>query len=406
MDKENTDSVLDLAVNKVSEGFKKVENSVSEMDKKLANIENQVNEVQANVNRISKVTDLTEKDPKHGFKDSAEFFLSVRNFGMRNQMDEKLKKHVEISNAVGSDEHKTSVNTDGGFLIPPAFLPEVKSTSLEATQVDTGMFTTQIPMGATSISIPARVDKNHTSSVAGGITVNRQKEANAITSSKMSFEMITLTAEDLVGLSFATEKLLQFSPISLSAILNKGFTEAKIGKLNYERLWGTGIGEYLGIQNCPALTTIAKESAQSNDTIVGENIAKMRAACWGYGSAIWMVNQDCYEQLLKVNVGGSNSDIFLFNLETNTLLGRPVVFDENCATLGDRGDINLVNWSEYLEGTIGGVSFAESVHVRFDSAETAFRFMMYNAGAPWWSTQLTPKKSATKLSPFVTLAAR
>jgi len=66
----------------------------------------------------------------------------------------------------------------------------------------------------------------------------------------------------------------------------------------------------------------------------------------------------------------------------------------------------LANWSQYLEGTYENLQSAESIHVRFLNHETTFKFWLRNAGAPWWRTVLTPKKSASTLSPFVVLAAR
>ena len=61
--------------------------------------------------------------------------------------------------------------------------------------------------------------------------------------------------------------------------------------------------------------------------------------------------------------------------------------------------------SEYLEGTYQSEQFAESIHVRFTSAERAFRFYRRNDGRPWWTAALTPK-NGDSLSPVVVLEAR
>ena len=166
----------------------------------------------------------------------------------------------------------------------------------------------------------------------------------------------------------------------------------------------------MGVLNSPSLLTVAKETEQSEDTIVGTNIIKMRSRIWNYAQAVWMCNQDTYEQLTGVRISGTNSDKFLFHPENGTdvpatLLGRPVIFDENMSTVGSLGDLMLINWNEYLEGVWGGPTFMESVHVRFVENETAFKFNTYNAGAPWWRSVLTPKNGAT-ISPFIALAAR
>jgi HK97 family phage major capsid protein len=88
------------------------------------------------------------------------------------------------------------------------------------------------------------------------------------------------------------------------------------------------------------------------------------------------------------------------------LLGRPLVFTEFCQTVGTVGDFVLGNWSQYLEGTYQPMQSAESMHVRFVNHERTFKFWTRNAGQPWWKAALTPAKSTTTLSPFVTLATR
>jgi HK97 family phage major capsid protein len=410
MDKENTDSALDLAVNKVSDGFKKVENSVSEMGTKVSNIENKINEVEANLNRISKVKDLTDKDPKRGFSNHIEFFKSVIDASQMTfeNMPENMKR---IFNTVGSDEARISSNPAGGFLIPPTFLTELLKTDSSELQVNSGAFTRKIPMNSQIVYLNARVDKNHTNSVSGGFRVYRRSETSTVEASKSDYEQIKLEAKSLMGIGYASEEILATSPVSFAALIQDGFGDELISKLNYERLWGTGIGEYLGIYKSDAKIEIAKESNQTADTIVGSNILKMRSRAYRYGQCVWMANQDTLLQLMSTHIAGTNGDVFLFAPgngvdKPDTLLGRPILLDENCATLGDAGDIALVNWNEYLEGTRGGMNFMDSIHVRFVYNERAFRFTAANDGAPWWSSALKPKNSASTLSPFVTLAAR
>lgn len=394
-------------VNKVKEDQKV---TISEIQNSVKDLASKVDETEAAVNRVAiSVTPAAENDPKRGYNSSQEFFLDVIKIGQNISNPDKWSE--KMKNAVGSDEARIASNPDGGFLIPPAFQPGVETTDFAATQVDTGTMTRGLPMESDIVYVNARVDKNHTSSVSGGFRVYRRAETDTVTASKATYEQIKLEADSLMGISYATNEILQRSPMSFAALIQSGFGDERVSKLNYERLWGTGIGEYLGVMNSGAKIAVAKEGSQSADTIVGENVLKMRSRCWGYGNAVWMVNQDCYEQLAQAHISGSNGDRFLFAPSNgtdvpDTLLGRPVIFDENMATLGDAGDIALINWKEYLEGQLGGEQFDQSVHVRFVNNESAFRFVVYNDGAPWWKTVLTPKKSANTLSPFITLAER
>ena len=85
------------------------------------------------------------------------------------------------------------------------------------------------------------------------------------------------------------------------------------------------------------------------------------------------------------------------------LLGRPVFFTEFAETKGEKGDLILGTWSQYLEATYQSEQRAESIHVRFLEHERIFKFWIRNAGSPWWSSTLQPKKGADALSPFVVL---
>ena len=78
-----------------------------------------------------------------------------------------------------------------------------------------------------------------------------------------------------------------------------------------------------------------------------------------------------------------------------------------CQTLGDLGDIILVDWSKYrtIQKTEGMRSDV-SMHLWFDYDTLAYRFIIRLAGNGWYSAPITPKNSSNTLSPFVTLAAR
>lgn len=339
-------------------------------------------------------------DPMKGFKSPREFFQAVMDAPKSGKVDERLG----FLAAVGSDEQSTAYDPYGGFLVPEAMSPDVKQVNSEADP--TVGRTTMVPMGAPVVKINARVDKNHSSSVSGGLTVSRTPERGTPSSSRMKLEQVSLGVNKLTGLSYVTSELMQDSPISVAALLAQGFQDEFGSHLFNEKLNGGGVGEFEGVMNSPALVTVAKEGSQAADTIVAANIYKMYARCYGKGNAIWLANHDTLPQLAALNDGTNN--IWLSSLregEPSTLMGLPIFFSEYTKTLGDKGDILLCDWSQYLEGSYQPLESAESIHVRFVEGETAFRFEMRNDGRSWWRGVLTPKNGAT-LSPFVTLAAR
>ena len=54
----------------------------------------------------------------------------------------------------------------------------------------------------------------------------------------------------------------------------------------------------------------------------------------------------------------------------------------------------------------GGMESASSIHVKFTTDETAFRFVMRVDGQPTWNAALTPSNGSNTQSPFITLDTR
>lgn len=347
-----------------------------------------------------------DHDAQRGFRNHQEFLTCVLNHSLGRETDNRLNP-LMVNGA--NDGHGTMNDPYGGFLVPEAFLPTELSIGPEADP--TAGRTTQIPMTAPVVKINARVDKNHSTSVSGGLTVTRRAEQESIDYSNQERERITLDAHTLIGASFATNELIADSPVSLAALLEAGFRDEFASKIFDEKLNGTGAGQYEGVLNSPALITVAQEGSQ-NDTILGINLIKMRARCWGYGNAIWLANHDTYPQLIQAHIESATpAGVISFYQPSlrddrpDILLGRPIFYTEYCSTLGDVGDIVLADWSQFLEGQIQGMKGETSTHVKFVTHEQVFKFTMRNDGRSWWKTALTPKNGAT-LSPFVTLAER
>ncbi len=354
------------------------------------------------------VRDRAEDDPKRGFRDHKDFLHAVMDAGMGRKVDARLQP---LRATQGSDEQGEYSAPHGGFLVPSGVAPGILSIAPEDDPV--AALTTKPPMRAPTVSFNARVDKDHSTSVSGGLVVTRRPETVDGTSSRMKFEQVTLTANELFGLAFASERIITDSPESFVAILAAGFRDEYADKGMEERLHGSGTGEPLGVlhDNNGCLVTITKETGQTADTIVKENLDKMVARCWRYMRAVWLASMDTLPQLSSiVQVVGTGGNAVPYLKEAPgggfMLNGRPLYFTENCKKLGDKGDIILGNWSEYLEGEYQPMRSDESIHVRFAAGERCFRFFKRNDGQPWWRTAMTPKNGQPSLSPFVTLGAR
>jgi len=357
--------------------------------------------------QIGQIRDAWRDDPKCGYKQPRDFLMEVMDCSRTGQTTPQLK----FLSAAGSDEHSTINDTYGGFLVPEGFRPEVLSVPVE--EDPTAGLVTSIPMETDVVNIPARTDKNHSTSVSGGLTVGRTTETQSPSSSRMAMENVKLEATALMGLSYASEQLLERSAVSFAALLERGFADEFRSTMLNEKINGVGAGNPVGVINAACTVSVAKEGSQSADTILGANLLKMKERAWRFGRSIWLANHDTERQLIGAHTTLTNDDRPLFSYgngtdRPDTLLGRPIFFTEYCPTLGDVGDIILADWSQYLWGTLGSTTpqQAESMHVRFVNHERTFKFYMYNTGSPWWKSALTPKNGANTLSPFVVLAER
>ena len=399
-----------------------------------------------NTDLRTRVADLklkAEDDPRKGFKSHREFVMSViENHGLsarEDVTDERLQVLAvfdkadkmaagelafmlpeaftpsSLKAAAGSDEQGVYDDRYGGFTVTPTFLPGMLKLGFEGDPT-TGR-TQPVPMTTPTVEMTARTDKNHQTSVSGGFTVSRRPETAAQTATRMEMEKVTLKATSLFGFAYATLELLSDSPISFAAIIQSGFDDQFAHHMLDEKIRGLGGSEYQGVLNAldsnsngPTLS-VAKKIGQAAATVVAENAINMRSQCWGYGKAIWIANHDTYPQLavMSIAVGTGGALVYQQSLvedKPDMLLGRPIFYSEYPATLGTVGDLILGNWSEYLDALYQPLQSAESVHVRFDAHEKAFKFWLRNAGAPWWRSALTPNQSSTKLSPFIVLATR
>lgn len=342
------------------------------------------------------------KDPMKGYKSHREFFRDV----MKAEQTGEVSQQLKFLSAAGSDEQQYASKPYGGYLVPDGMLPGIKSVGFEGDP--TASLVTQVPMESPIVAVNARTDKNHTTSVSGGLTVARRAETAAITTSRMEMEQVKLEAVSLTGAAYATEEILARSPISFAALIEAGFRDEFSSKMLSEKISGTSVGQPEGVLNCPATLTGTRAV---NSEISGADITGLRKRVWRYSSAIWLANHDTYDQLAAAHLEGTNSDVFLFNPARgedvpDMLLGRPIFFTEYAPGLGSKGDLGVYNWSEYLWGTlVGGPQMAESMHVRFLNHERTFKFWMENDGRCWWRSALTPKNGANQLSPFVVLAA-
>ncbi len=353
------------------------------------------------------VENLAGKRPFNSFGD---FLMSVKNAGMPGG---RTDPRLFMNAASGMSE---AVPSDGGFLVQQDFVVDLLNRTSETSILAARC--TKIPVGANSngVKIPAINESSRvTGSRWGGVQIYWANESDTVTSKKPKFRLLNLALNKLMGISYATDELLQDAS-ALQAVTMNAFSSEMAHVLDDVILNGSGAGQPLGILKSGALVTVSKETGQIAKTILFENIVNMWSRLWSQGetNAVWLINRDVLPQLFAMTlaVGTGGQPVFMpptgiSGQPYGTIFGRPVISMEQCATLGTVGDILLIDPSQYILIDKGGLDAQQSIHVRFIYDEMTFRFVYRVDGQPIWNVPLTPATgSSNTLSPFITLATR
>jgi len=337
-----------------------------------------------------------------GFRNVGEYALAVH--AAKSKVDPRLIKNAPTT--YGTE----GVAADGGFAVPPDFRTEIwEKVAGEESLLSR---TDQMNISGNTVTIPK--DETTSWDSSGGIQAYWEGEASALTESKPLLENVTLRTNKLTALIPVSEELMEDAP-SLDGYLRRKTAQKFDYKLQYGFVKGDGASMPLGIKNANCLTSVAKESGQAADTVVYANIvnmwSRMYAPC--RARAVWHINQDVEPQLLNMGfAGGTYAPAYmpangLSGSPYSTLMGRPILPLQSCEKLGDKGDIYLVDWSQYLTVVKGGLKDDVSMHLYFNYDMLAFRFIMRLTGQPWWRTYVTPASgSSNYLSCAVTLDER
>lgn len=355
-----------------------------------------------------------EERNRWGFSNLGEFAQQVRRAVLNpSNMDQRL-----IQNAAASTYGSEAAGADGGFAVPP----EWRASIMKQVDAEDSLLSLcdQQPISGNTITYP--VDETTAWQSSGGILAYWDSEAATMTQSKPQLKELQIKLGRLTALVPMTEELLEDSAAMSSYVVGKA-GEKLAFKINDAIVNGTGVGQPLGILNADCTVQVSKISSQVADTIHAKNVVNMmaRMPASSFKRAVWLVNQDAIPQIMALgfavtdgtttNVGAGALYMGPGQLANQSaygsLLGRPIVVTEACSALGDAGDIILADLSKYLAVVkTGGVKSDVSMHLWFDQALTAFRFILRMNGQPWLSSAIARKNGSNTLSNFVKLEAR
>jgi len=309
-----------------------------------------------------------------------------------------------------------TVPAEGGFLVQQDFANELLQEAIKTGILAPKCRPQPISGNANGIKINGVDETSRVSSRYGGIVAYWQAEASEKTKSKPKFRQIELNLKKLIGLCYATDELLN-DAAALEGFIRNAFPGEFGFQIDDAIVNGNGAGQPLGILNAGCLVTVAKENGQKADVILAQNVINMSSRIFAssYLNANWFINQMTLPQLytMSITVGTGGQLVFMppggiSGAPYGTLLGRPVIPIEQCAALGDVGDIILADMNGYILAQKGGLQADMSIHVRFEYDESVFRFVLRVDGQPVRASALTPYKggAGATQSHFVALAER
>ncbi len=126
--------------------------------------------------------------------------------------------------------------------------------------------------------------------------------------------------------------------------------------------------------------------------------------------AVWVANSSTIPQLLELFASDGTTSTHISVLREDgqggfIMLTRPVVFTEKQPTLGDKGDIVLADFSQYVIGLRMEANIQRSMHLGFTKDTSHFRLILRVDGKGKWDEPVTPRNGPTQ-SWCVTLDAR
>lgn len=303
-------------------------------------------------------------------------------------------------------EQRMGTGAKGGFLIPSQFIAEVRSLDPEVSLVRPRA--TVIPAGSppdAEVSFPA-LDQNAIggeSSMYGGVQISKVEEGGLKPSTDANLRLITLKPYEMAAIIPLTDKLLRNAP-AVSSWATNLLRSALTAFEDTQFLKGNGIGGPLGVLDSGAAYTVNR--AVSNQ-IAFLDIKNVYGRFKGNeGNAVWAASRSAFAYMLSmVGDGGGATNIISFNSATSTLslYGIPVVKNARMRALGARGDLALMDLSNYLikdgSGPIIETGFATG---QFESNKRSIK-VTFNVDGKSWLDEHVVDEGNHAGSPFVVL---
>lgn len=326
-----------------------------------------------------------------GFDNFREF-VSVVCSGRTDSRLREARTHIE------------GIGSAGGFVVPIEFAAMLLDKSLESEIVRPRA--ELWPMQTKTREIPAWDGDDHTNALYGGWMMEWLGEDTAATIQTAKIRNMTMTAHKGALYTEASREVLQDAAEFQNRIVG-GLVKAIGFYMDYSFFTGNGVSKPLGILNSPAALSVNRQTANQ---ISFADLVNMYARIHGAfkSNAVWVMNHDVIPQLANVRDTGNNN-LFITaqagvapNMPT-TLFGCPILYTEKVPGLGSKGDVMLVDFSQYAVGMRQEIVVDVSNAPGWTRDVTSLRAIVRVDGQSLWNKPITPKHGANQLSHAVVL---
>ncbi len=338
--------------------------------------------------------------------------------GQRDHAERDLEQMG--SKAVNKTALGESSGFTGGYTVPIQFYQDLLRLAAEESPFRSKCFT--IPMQSRSILIPAldqsKTPVQGTSAFWGGLIASWQPEQSTINESEPTFRNVELIARDLVFYTVASNQLLQDNAVALDTLLTTLFREAMSWFSDYYILRGNGVAQPLGVLNSPATYVQSRGGHTGHVTL--DSIAAMvsRLLVNSWKNCCWVMHPSVIPDLIQLTNGATNSPFLIYmnpappseggpvtQALPMMLMGFPVYFSEKVPSLGNQGDISLIDFSKQLVGDRLALQIEANINPRFTQNQTVWRIVARWDSRSWLNSPITMADGAYQMAFAVTLAA-
>lgn len=349
---------------------------------------------------------ITVPQGPHGrteFESMGEFLSAVRF----NPNDQRLNYVENV--AAGADGQidaslRMDNDTQGGFMVPPQLRQTILSVEPQDALVRPRA--NVIPAGSppdAAITMPA-LDQSGSNpkNMFGGVEFKWIAEGEEKPETDAKLKSITLSPHEIAGFVTITDKMLRNWQAS-GAFIEGLFRGAYAAAEDYAFIRGTGTNQPLGAINSGAMKFINRLEANHVRYADLLNMVS-RFLMRGGQSPVWSMPQS---SLVDIATMTDPEGHYIWKPGAvdgfaGILLGYPVRWNNRAPGLGTKGDITLVDWSQYLIKDGSGPFVATSEHVKFTSNQTVIKFFSNVDGAPWLTAPIV-EENGWEVSPFVGL---